>query len=97
MGHAYVQDRIAADADIVRSLIARGGQIMVCGARQMAQGLARALEEIVKPLASISLRSRCRADMSKMSVDRAKPLQQRTHLISGETMDTRYTARFVAD
>jgi sulfite reductase (NADPH) flavoprotein alpha-component len=47
---AYVQDRIAADADAVRALVARGAQIMVCGGRQMAQGLARALEEVVKPL-----------------------------------------------
>jgi sulfite reductase (NADPH) flavoprotein alpha-component len=47
---AYVQDRIAADADAVRTLIARGAQVMVCGGRQMAQGIARALEEVVRPL-----------------------------------------------
>ena len=47
---AYVQDRIAADAETVRALIGRGAQIMVCGGRQMAQGLARVLEEVVKPL-----------------------------------------------
>jgi sulfite reductase (NADPH) flavoprotein alpha-component len=47
---AYVQDRIAADADTVRTLVARGAQIMVCGGRQMAQSLARALEDAVKPL-----------------------------------------------
>lgn len=47
---AYVQDRIAADADAVRALIARGAQVMVCGGRQMAQGIARALDEVVRPL-----------------------------------------------
>jgi sulfite reductase (NADPH) flavoprotein alpha-component len=47
---AYVQDRIAADADTVRALVGLGAQIMVCGGRQMAQGLARVLEEVVKPL-----------------------------------------------
>jgi sulfite reductase (NADPH) flavoprotein alpha-component len=48
--HAYVQDRIAADADTLRVLVARGAQIMVCGGRQMAQGIERVVEEIVKPL-----------------------------------------------
>ena len=47
---AYVQDRIASDADAVRAFVARGAQIMVCGGRQMAQGLARVVEEVVKPL-----------------------------------------------
>jgi sulfite reductase (NADPH) flavoprotein alpha-component len=47
---AHVQDRIAADADTVRALVARGAQIMVCGGRQMAQGIARVMDEIVKPL-----------------------------------------------
>jgi sulfite reductase (NADPH) flavoprotein alpha-component len=50
MDRAYVQDRIAADADVVRTLVARGAQIMVCGGRQMAQSLARVLEDAVKPL-----------------------------------------------
>jgi sulfite reductase (NADPH) flavoprotein alpha-component len=47
---AFVQDRIAADAEILRSLIAHGAQIMVCGGRQMALGLAKVLEEVVTPL-----------------------------------------------
>ncbi|MEZ5832222.1 MAG: PepSY domain-containing protein [Dongiaceae bacterium] len=50
MDRVYVQDRIAADADIVRTLVARGAQIMVCGGRQMAQSLGRALEDAIKPL-----------------------------------------------
>lgn len=47
---AYVQDRIAADAEALRSLITHGAQIMVCGGRQMAQGLAKVLEEVLMPL-----------------------------------------------
>lgn len=47
---AYVQDRIAADAEALRSLIAHGAQIMVCGGRQMAQALAKVVEEVVTPL-----------------------------------------------
>ncbi|HNB25694.1 MAG TPA: PepSY domain-containing protein [Alphaproteobacteria bacterium] len=47
---AYVQDRIAADAEALRGLIAHGAQIMVCGGRQMAQALAKVLEEVVTPL-----------------------------------------------
>jgi sulfite reductase (NADPH) flavoprotein alpha-component len=46
----YVQDRIAADADTVRTLVARGAQIMVCGGRHMAQSLGRALEDAIRPL-----------------------------------------------
>jgi sulfite reductase (NADPH) flavoprotein alpha-component len=47
---AFVQDKIAADAVALRSLIAHGAQIMVCGGRHMAQGLAKVLEEVVTPL-----------------------------------------------
>lgn len=47
---AHVQDRIAADAEAIRLLVARGAQIMVCGGRQMAQGLANVLEQVLAPL-----------------------------------------------
>lgn len=50
MDRAYVQDRVTADADVVRTLVARGAQIMVCGGRQMAQSLTRVLEDILRPL-----------------------------------------------
>ncbi|GAB2176347.1 PepSY domain-containing protein [Dongia sp. agr-C8] len=50
MDRAYVQDRVAADAEEIRALVARGAQIIVCGGRQMAQGLGLVLEEVLAPL-----------------------------------------------
>ncbi len=47
---AHVQDRLAADADTVRALVARGAQVMVCGGRDMAAGVADALERALRPL-----------------------------------------------
>lgn len=44
---AYVQDRLLADAARLRELVARGAQIMVCGGRGMAEGVARAWEQIL--------------------------------------------------
>ena len=49
-GGAYVQDRIAMDAAEVRSLIQRGAQVLVCGGRDMAVGVGRALEAIIGPI-----------------------------------------------
>ncbi len=47
---AHVQDRLAADADTVRALVARGAQVMVCGGRDMAAGVADVLERALRPL-----------------------------------------------
>ncbi|MGV8935599.1 MAG: PepSY domain-containing protein [Allorhizobium sp.] len=47
---AYVQGRVGADADAIRALLARGGQVMVCGGREMAKGVRKVMEEIVMPL-----------------------------------------------
>jgi sulfite reductase (NADPH) flavoprotein alpha-component len=47
---AHVQDRIAADAPRLRQLIGHGGQILVCGSRDMAAAVARTLDPIVRPL-----------------------------------------------
>lgn len=44
---AYVQDRLIADAPRLRELVAQGGQIVVCGGRKMAQGVAQAWERIL--------------------------------------------------
>ncbi|MBO7782423.1 PepSY domain-containing protein [Burkholderia pseudomallei] len=44
---AYVQDRLVADARNLRELVAHGAQIMVCGGRAMADGVARAWERIL--------------------------------------------------
>ncbi|MGM9490296.1 PepSY domain-containing protein [Ideonella sp. YS5] len=45
---AYVQDRLAADAPRLRELVAHGAQILVCGGRQMAEGVAGAWERILE-------------------------------------------------
>jgi sulfite reductase (NADPH) flavoprotein alpha-component len=44
---AYVQDRLLADAQRLRELVAHGAQIMVCGGRRMAEGVALAWERIL--------------------------------------------------
>ena len=44
---AYVQDRLVADAQRLRELIAQGAQVMVCGGRKMAEGVAKAWEGIL--------------------------------------------------
>ncbi|MFS8039524.1 PepSY domain-containing protein [Xanthobacter sp. AM11] len=49
-GGAYVQDRIAADAPRLRELLKQGAQILVCGGRDMAEAVTRALEPVVRPL-----------------------------------------------
>ncbi|MFG1330878.1 PepSY domain-containing protein [Xanthobacter autotrophicus] len=49
-GSAYVQDRIAADAPRLRELVRQGAQILVCGGRDMAEAVTRALEPVVRPL-----------------------------------------------
>jgi sulfite reductase (NADPH) flavoprotein alpha-component len=45
---AYVQDRLAADAPRLRELVSHGAQILVCGGRQMAEGVAGAWERILE-------------------------------------------------
>ncbi|MCO6179103.1 PepSY domain-containing protein [Ciceribacter sp. RN22] len=47
---AYVQHKLAADADVLRHMISRGAQVMVCGGRDMAQGVVAALEKVLHPL-----------------------------------------------
>jgi sulfite reductase (NADPH) flavoprotein alpha-component len=46
---AYVQDALRADATHIARLIGDGAQIMVCGGREMAAGVATALAEILAP------------------------------------------------
>jgi sulfite reductase (NADPH) flavoprotein alpha-component len=45
--HAYVQDRLLADAARLRELVAHGAQVLVCGGRRMAEGVAAAWEHIL--------------------------------------------------
>ncbi|MBS7792672.1 PepSY domain-containing protein [Roseococcus sp. SDR] len=49
-GGGYVQQRLAADAAALRELLQRGGQVLVCGGRDMAGGVATAFEAILQPL-----------------------------------------------
>lgn len=48
-GRRYVQDALRDDAEALRQLVARGAQIMVCGGRDMAQGVQAALTDILAP------------------------------------------------
>ena len=44
---AYVQDRLLTDAPRLRELVAQGAQVLVCGGRSMAEGVAAAWERIL--------------------------------------------------
>ncbi|MCM2474494.1 N-acetylglucosamine transferase [Rhizobium sp. CG5] len=46
---AYVQDILRQDAARLGKLIAAGGQVLVCGGREMAAGVATALADILAP------------------------------------------------
>ncbi|MFP1644806.1 PepSY domain-containing protein [Pontitalea aquivivens] len=46
----YVQDALRAEAAQVAEAICQGAKVMVCGGRDMAQGVARALEDILAPM-----------------------------------------------
>ncbi|CAN7660833.1 PepSY domain-containing protein [Neorhizobium sp. LjRoot104] len=46
---AYVQDILRKDAKRLSKLIADGGQILVCGGREMAAGVAAAVADILAP------------------------------------------------
>ncbi len=50
VGGSYVQDRIRGDGEALRSLVQRGAQILVCGGKEMAQGVRAAIEDIIAPL-----------------------------------------------
>ncbi|RYH09042.1 PepSY domain-containing protein [Tropicimonas sp. IMCC6043] len=59
---SYVQDALRRDADALRRRIADGARIMVCGGRDMAAGVAAALEDILAPsnLGPIALKAQGR-------------------------------------
>lgn len=50
VGGGYVQDRLRADSAAIRELVVAGAQIMVCGGREMAQGVSEALDQCLGPL-----------------------------------------------
>ena len=49
-GGGYVQDALRRDAERVRSLVAQGAIVRVCGSRAMAQGVAEALDMLLAPV-----------------------------------------------
>ncbi len=49
-GGGYVQDLITRDAPELRAEIAAGGQILICGGRDMAEGVRLALAQVLVPL-----------------------------------------------
>lgn len=46
----YVQDVLRQDAKALQNLIANGAKVMVCGGRDMAQGVREALSDVLAPL-----------------------------------------------
>lgn len=46
----YVQDRVRRDAERLRSLIVSGAHVMVCGGRDMANGVMRTLADVLAPV-----------------------------------------------
>lgn len=50
VGGQYVQDRVAAEAETLRRLVAEGAQILVCGGIDMARGVRSALNAALLPL-----------------------------------------------
>ena len=48
--HLYVQDKLAQDPETIRALVASGAQFLICGSRDMAVGVAEAIDQIIAPL-----------------------------------------------
>jgi sulfite reductase (NADPH) flavoprotein alpha-component len=46
---AYVQDALRRDGKRIAQLIAKGAQVLVCGGREMAAGVAATLADILEP------------------------------------------------
>ncbi|WP_058913164.1 PepSY domain-containing protein [Entomohabitans teleogrylli] len=46
----YVQDILLREGPLIAQSIEQGGRIMICGGRDMAQGVAEALENILSPI-----------------------------------------------
>lgn len=49
-GGGYVQEALRRDAERLRSLLAQGALVRVCGSRAMARGVAETLDELLAPL-----------------------------------------------
>ena len=48
--HLYVQDKLAQDPETIRALVAAGAQFLICGSKDMAAGVAKAIDQIIAPL-----------------------------------------------
>ncbi len=46
----YVQEALREDGDVIRRLMAQGARVMVCGGREMAQGVRDAMADILQPV-----------------------------------------------
>lgn len=49
VGGGYVQDRVLANGELLRSVIAQGGQVLVCGGLDMARGVRAAIDTLLAP------------------------------------------------
>ncbi|HEY0919975.1 PepSY domain-containing protein [Devosia sp.] len=47
---AYVQERVRDDAEAIRALVLQGARVMVCGGREMAEGVMAAIDASLAPL-----------------------------------------------
>jgi sulfite reductase (NADPH) flavoprotein alpha-component len=48
--HSYVHERLRQDAQLMRGLIEKNAQVLVCGSRAMAKNVMQALDDILIPL-----------------------------------------------
>ena len=44
-----MQDRVLANGELLRSVIAQGGQVLVCGGLDMARGVRAAIDTLLAP------------------------------------------------
>ena len=51
VGGQYVQQRLAAQADLLRGLVESGAQVLVCGGLDMAREVRATLDTVLAPLA----------------------------------------------
>ncbi|MEO9231466.1 MAG: PepSY domain-containing protein [Devosia sp.] len=55
VGGRYVQDKVRDDAEAIRALVVAGGQIIVCGGRQMADGVRASIDFCLAPLGETAM------------------------------------------
>ena len=47
---AYLQDKLRADAEVLRTMVKAGAQVMVVGSREMARDVMAAMDEVLAPV-----------------------------------------------